>query len=40
MVILSQAMPIKNAIYLNELNYLLDLVSTSIYNEASIQPRC
>lgn len=35
-----QAKPIKNAFHLKELNYLLDLVSTSIYNEASIQPRC
>lgn len=31
-----QAKLIKNAFHLKELNYLLDLVSTSIYNEASI----
>ena len=31
-----QAKPIKNAIYLNELNYLLDLVSTSINKEVSM----
>ena len=35
-----QAKPIKNAFYLNELNYLLDLVSKSIEAEVSIWRRC